>query len=97
MRQKIIMVVLSIVMSHTVVSHAKSGTYPCRATSLGTYCDIHPKSKPTKKYNHIAYCGRAHVAITAKQRKVLDAYLRSNNNMILRVKVDDEFIEAPCH
>lgn len=69
---------------------------PCDPSPFGSFCEIHPKILPNKKFNQYALCGRTVVAITAKQRKVLNAYLKENKNMILRFKIDDEYVDAPC-
>lgn len=71
-------------------------TAPCEPSPFGTYCKIHPKIKPQRGYQQFTHCGRAYVAINARQRHVLNAYLKENKNVILRFKIDDEFIDAPC-
>tara|TARA_B110000908_G_C10111241_1_gene383161 strand:- start:114 stop:434 length:321 start_codon:yes stop_codon:yes gene_type:complete len=69
---------------------------PCDPSPFGTFCELRVKVKPTPKFQDYAYCGRTYVAITAKQRTVLNAYLVEQKNMIVRFKLDGEFINAPC-
>ena len=69
---------------------------PCNPSAFGTYCEIHVKPKPTRRHKNIAYCGTQHVYLSDKQKRVLDAYLREGRNMILRYKIDSEYIDAPC-
>lgn len=74
----------------------KNPLAPCDPSPFGTYCELKVKVKPTKKFKDYAYCGRTYVAITPKQREVLNAYLKEQINMIVRFKMDGEFINAPC-
>jgi hypothetical protein len=69
---------------------------PCNPSPFGTFCKLHPEMKPTKKSQQYAYCGRTYVAISQKQRDVLNAYLKENKNVVLRFKLHGEFINAPC-
>ncbi len=68
----------------------------CNPTPFGTFCELHAKYHPNKQFNRYGYCGRTVVTLPNKQKAVLNAYLRENKNMILRFKVDDEYIDAPC-
>ncbi len=96
MKNKLILAVTVLMFSNLSFATIYPEATPCNPSPFGTYCEIHPKILPSKKYNKIALCGRTYVAITARQRTVLDSYLRENKNMIIRFKVDDEYIDAPC-
>jgi hypothetical protein len=69
---------------------------PCDPSPFGTHCTIDPKTMPNRAYKYPTYCGNTLVFLTHRQKKVLDAYLRENRNMVLKYKVDGEFIDAPC-
>jgi hypothetical protein len=69
---------------------------PCHPSPFGTFCELQVKVKPTPKFKDYAYCGRTYVAITPRQRQVLNAYLIEQKNMVVRFKLDGEFINAPC-
>lgn len=69
---------------------------PCNPSEYGTHCIINPKTLPKRDYKEPTYCGDALVYLSKAQKKVLRAYIRENRNMVLRYKVDGEFIDAPC-
>jgi len=69
---------------------------PCEPSPFGTFCQINPKMKPYHSYRHPIYCGDSLVYVTHRQKRVLDAMLRENRNVVLKVKFDNEFVDAPC-
>lgn len=69
---------------------------PCDPSPFGTYCNIHPKTLPKRKYKTPVWCGSTLVYVTHRQKRVLDAMLRENRNVVLRLRFDREFVDAPC-
>lgn len=96
MKNKLIIASLIFLFSNITYASLYPEAAPCNPSVLGTYCEIHPKILPTKKFKNYAICGRTYVAITARQRAVLNSYLRENKNMIIRFKIDNEYVDAPC-
>lgn len=47
-------------------------------------------------YGHLVHCGQTPVFIQARDKATLDSYLYANRNMVLKVKIDGEYIDSPC-
>jgi hypothetical protein len=66
----------------------------CDISQFKWECDLKAKPKPSKYYKSLVYCGDTLVAISESSRKTLNRYVHANINMVL--KVNGEFIDAPC-
>ena len=69
---------------------------PCDPSPFGTFCELQVTVKPNPKFKDYAYCGRTYVAITPRQREILNAYLKEQKTMIVQFVFDGEFINGPC-
>lgn len=69
---------------------------PCDPSPFGTFCELQVKVKPTPKFKDYAYCGRTYVAITPRQRQIINAYLQEQKTVVVQFKMDGEFINGPC-
>lgn len=98
---KALTIIISIVLLTMQAASARVTTLypeaePCEPSPFGTYCNIHPKTLPYRKYKTPVSCGGTVVYLTHRQKRVLDAMLRENRNVVLRIRFDREFVDAPC-
>ncbi len=96
MKKSLLLITISLVFSPSVYALRFNEALPCSPMPDGSYCIITPKATPSKVYRYVVRCGSTTVYVSKRQRRALDAYLRENQNMILRFSVDNEFIDAPC-
>jgi len=95
--KKIFLIVICLLSIQTYAfNDKKAPKQVCNPSPFGTFCELQVYDKPTPKFSDYTYCGRTYVAITPKQREILNAYLYEHKNMILRFKLDDDFINGPC-
>lgn len=95
MKNKLLMISLLFFFCNILYAE-KVNISPCQPSAAGNFCIINSKMAPKGKFKYYAYCGQEVVAISKRQRAALDAYLRENQNMVLRFSVDNEFIDGPC-
>lgn len=69
---------------------------PCDPQINGTHCVIYPKVLPKRGYKKASHCGSTLVYLSEGQKRVLNAYLRANTNVVLKDSITGQFINGPC-
>lgn len=96
---KVFLCILSLIAISS--AHANSRTIypqalPCDPSSGGVKCNIYPSFTQNKSQPTPVYCGSTVVFLSSRQREVLNALLRENKNVTIKIKIDGEFVDASC-
>lgn len=86
--------IVCLILPLSAIAHSGPEKNNCSIERYGTHCEIRAKLFPSKNYQRIVYCGDSHVYVDKRSQAILNRYLDTDVNMVL--KVDGETITGPC-